>query len=103
MKKVIWLAVLLLPWVTSAQGTMHWTEADRKYLTENITRSRDELIKETAGLSEKQWSFKESPDRWSINEVVEHIAYWEMLLDHEIANSLEAGPQFERVKTARQD
>lgn len=85
-----------------AQATL-WTESDKKYLLENLIRSRDELIKETEGLTEKQWNFKESPDRWSINQVVEHIGYWEMLLQHESSNGFEAGPQPERVKSARPD
>lgn len=80
-----------------------WTESDRRYLLENLIRSRNTLIKETQGLTKAQWEFKESPDRWSINQIVEHIGYWEMLLDHEIANSLEAGKQPERIKEARAD
>lgn len=42
-----------------------WTETDRKYLVENMRRTRDELIKETETLTSAQWSFQESPDRWS--------------------------------------
>ena len=85
-----------------AQTTL-WLEADRKYLLEQMTRSRDEVLKETDGLTKAQWNFKETPDRWSIKQVVEHIAIWEMLLQHEISNSFEAGPQPERVKTAEPD
>ena len=104
MKKIIGLGLVLLLCLTSkAQETKLWTEADRKYLLDNLVRSRDELVKETERLTEKQWRFKESPDRWSINEVVEHIGYWEILLQHEIANSLEAGLQPERHKTVRHD
>ena len=53
-----------------------WTDTDRRYLLDNLARSRDELIKETKGLTDKQWNFKESPDRWSIKEVTEHICIW---------------------------
>lgn len=80
-----------------AQENSYWTEADRKYLIDNLTRSRDELLAETKGLSKEQWSFKESPDRWSINEVVEHIAIWELLLTHRISGQLANGPQPELV------
>lgn len=86
-----------------AQETTAWTEADRKYLVDNLIRSRDELLKATAGLSEKQWNFKESPDRWSINEVVEHINLWELLFQHEMSRSFQAGAQPERIKTAEPD
>jgi hypothetical protein len=80
-----------------------WTESDRAYLLNNLTRSRDELTRETEHLSEKQWKFKESPDRWSINEVVEHLAIYELLFDREIGQSLARGPQPELAKTAKPD
>ncbi|MBY0432953.1 MAG: DinB family protein [Cyclobacteriaceae bacterium] len=102
MKKII--ALLPFVWVaitSSAQTT--WTEADRKYLLDNLTRSRDELISETKGLTKAQWSFKESPDRWSINQIVEHIAIWEMLLSHDISRAYNAGIKPERINSAAPD
>jgi len=104
MKKIIGLSLALLLFLsTKAQEVRQWTESDRKYLLENLIRSRDELLKETKNLTPVQYTFKESSDRWSINQIVEHIGYWEMLLDHEIANSLQAGSQPERMKTAQHD
>ena len=105
MRKLMALALLSLPahLIVLAQETKLWTEADRKYLLDNLTRSRDELIRETKGLSLAQWNFKESPERWSINQIVEHIATWELLLDHEISRGLTAGPQPELSKMARTD
>ncbi|MDZ7649835.1 MAG: hypothetical protein U5K54_23340 [Cytophagales bacterium] len=40
-----------------------WTEADRKYLVDNLIRSKEEIIAETKNLTKAQWNFKESPDR----------------------------------------
>jgi hypothetical protein len=76
MKKKIAFSLLavFLAFQGYTQETKLWTEADRKYLLDNLTRSREELIKETKGLTMEQWNFKESPDRWSINQIVEHIA-----------------------------
>lgn len=65
-----------------------WTEADRKYLLENLIQSKEEILKETKNLTKEQWNFKESPDRWSINQIVEHIAIWETLFMHEISKAL---------------
>ena len=103
--KKIFLAVagVAMICVAHAQNTKLWTEADRKYLQENLIRSRDELIKETTGLSKKQWSFKESPDRWSINEVVEHLALYELIFDVQIVQCLSTKPQPELNKTAKPD
>ena len=105
MKKLMALALVSLPVyvIVLAQETKLWTETDRKYLLDNLTRSREELICETKNLSPRQWNFKESPERWSINQIVEHIATWELLLDHEISRGLTAGPQPELSKMARTD
>ncbi len=78
----------------------NWTETDRQYLLENLIRSKEVLIKETANLSKAQWQFKESPDRWSINEVVEHIGIWEMLLMHEISRAIAVGPLPDKIEGA---
>jgi hypothetical protein len=84
-------------------GLNVWTENDRAYLLSNLARSRDELINETKGLSDAQWNFKESPDRWSIKEVTEHICYYELLFMHEISKALSAGVQADLNITARPD
>jgi|SRR5215203_1023673 len=73
---------------TNSFSQNSWTEADRNYLINNLTRTRDSVIKETANLTEAQWNFKESPERWSIRQVTEHIAIWELLLMHEISRAL---------------
>jgi DinB family protein len=103
MKKITWLALMMLPLLVSAQEVQRWTEDDRKYLLENLIRTRDELLKETEGLSKKQWTFKESPDRWSINEVVEHLAIFELIFDREIGRSLGGKPQPEFNKDVKPD
>jgi len=69
-----------------------WTETDRKYLLDNLIRSKEELIAETKNLTKQQWNFKESPDRWSINQIVEHICLWEVIQMNQISTSLQIGP-----------
>lgn len=65
-----------------------WTGEDRAYLLSHLIQTRDSLIQETNNLTEAQWNFKESPERWSIKEVTEHIAIWELLLMHEVSKAL---------------
>ena len=69
-----------------------WTSEDQQYLLENLIRSKDALVTETTDLTEAQWHFKEALNRWSINQVVEHLAIWELILMHEISVSLRIGP-----------
>ena len=80
-----------------------WKETDRSYLVNKLIQSRDSIIKETENLGKEQWDFKESPDGWSMKEVVEHIAIWELLLMHEVSKALSGGPQPELNKTAKAD
>lgn len=87
----------------SGTTTPHWSEADRQYLIDNLTRTRDLIVEETKNLSPAQWAFKESPERWSINQVVEHLGIWELLFDREISMSLSWGPQPELAKNAKAD
>jgi hypothetical protein len=69
-----------------------WTETDRKDLLDNLIRSKEELLKETEGLTDEQWNFKESPDIWSINQIVEHLALYELIFMNDIAVALQIGP-----------
>ena len=80
-----------------------WTETDRKYLVENMRRTRDELTKETENLTAAQWSFQESPDRWSIAQVVEHLALWEIAWAREIGMGVRNKPQPELAAKATPD
>jgi hypothetical protein len=104
MKKTSLFSLLFLTTVfAQGQETKQWTEIDRQYLIENLTRTRDELIRETKDLSKEQWSFKESPERWSINQIVEHIAIWELLMTHDVSRMLTSGTQPGLMSQAKPD
>lgn len=91
--KTIFLALFcLITYFGYAQSPGAWSEADRKYLLLNMITSRDELIRETKGLSEAQWNFHESPERWSIRQITEHLAFWELILQREISIAIGLGP-----------
>jgi hypothetical protein len=53
---------------------------DRAKLVQYLTGARDQVLAEAAALSDAQWSFKPGPDRWSVGEVVEHLALAESLI-----------------------
>jgi hypothetical protein len=74
-----------------------WTEDDRKYLLENLIRSKEEIIAETKNLTKEQWNFKERPDRWSINQIIEHICFWELIQMNEISVMMGPLPQIHSV------
>jgi hypothetical protein len=101
MKQILITLVFLFGFLAHSNGQVNapqpttaqvWTEADRKYLLDNLIRSKEEIIAETKSLTKEQWNFKESPDRWNINQIVEHIALWEILFMHEISRALAMEP-----------
>lgn len=75
-----------------AKNIPTWSETDRQFLIDNLTRSLHEIREETKNLSREQWNFRESPDRWNINQIVEHIALWELLFMREVSAALSMPP-----------
>ncbi len=102
MLKILLAAPLLLFSILSATcqadtARKSWTEADRRYLLDNLGRNRQLLIEETAGLTPAQWTFHESPGRWSIAEIIEHLSYWELIYTREVDVSLRQKPHPEWI------
>lgn len=50
------------------------TQAEKDKALQYLQATKAKLIEATKGLSEAQWNFKTSPDRWSVAQVMEHIA-----------------------------
>lgn len=83
--RLLLLAVAVLQAAAFARAdTLSKEERDRaiSYLQE----TRDEFIKDINSLSDAQWAFKPSPERWSIAECAEHIAVaedtvWQVVQD----------------------
>ena len=93
MKRILIILIgLCIALSSTSQTPMVWSQNDRQYLLENLIRSKDQLIKETQNLTKEQWNFKESPDRWSISQVVEHISFFEMMWQRETVTALASEP-----------
>lgn len=82
------LAMLALSTVAAAADL---TEEEKKDGLAQLERTRVGVVEATKGLSDVQWKFKPGPDRWSVAEVLEHIALTEdMLLGHISKNVMQA-------------
>ena len=99
--KLILICLIASP--AFSQEQKEWSDADRRFLLSNLVSTRDAVAKETANLSAAQWNFKESPDRWNIKQVIEHIAIWELLFQREISQALASGAQPALAQQARAD
>jgi hypothetical protein len=56
------------------------TQADRDRALQYLEQTKKGVVDATAGLSEAQWNFKPGPDRWSVAEVMEHLAVAEDMI-----------------------
>ena len=50
------------------------TDAERKYASKLLQKTKDELLKKVSGLTADQLNFKADANAWSVAECVEHIA-----------------------------
>ena len=64
---------LLLVIATGTSG-QELTQAEKVRALQYLESTKANLLEATKGLSETQWNFKPAPDRWSIAQVMEHIA-----------------------------
>src|SRR3984957_13963566 len=58
---------------TAQPTTNTLTPEEREAALKLFQTTHDNFIKSISGLSQRQWTFKPAPDRWSVAEVAEHI------------------------------
>jgi hypothetical protein len=75
---------------SEAQRTL--TPEERAAALKSLQATHDAFLQSIAGLSEKQWTFKSAPDRWSIAEVSEHITVAEGMLLELVQEKIMSGP-----------
>lgn len=101
--KSIFIIVFLLGNSVFAQTTKLWTEENRKYLLNNLERTKAEIIAEASNLTLQQWAFKEAPNKWSIGQVLEHLGLYERIFEQEAGIMLSSEPEPELNATAKPD
>jgi DinB superfamily len=69
----MWIAVLLLAGAAVAPA-QEVTQAEKDRALQYLETTKKDVLEATKGLSEAQWNFKPAPDRWSVAQVMEHIA-----------------------------
>ena len=72
--KTIFALLLLLVTGIAAARAQELTQAERDQALQYLESTRANILEATRGLSEAQWNFRPAPDRWSVAQVMEHIA-----------------------------
>jgi uncharacterized damage-inducible protein DinB len=100
---LILLAVICLGIASLAQtAPQTLSAAERESALKELQRTHSKFLQSIAGLSQKQWTFKPGPDRWSVAEVAEHIAVSESTIlgfvEKQLMTSPAAPEKREQVK-----
>lgn len=85
--------ILLVTSTCYSQTKSIWTEADRKFLIDNLERTKLEIINQTKNLTAEQWAFKEDSTKWTIGQVVEHLGLYERIFAQEADIMLSSTPE----------
>ena len=67
------IALLLMAGATAASA-QEVTQAEKDRALQYLETTKRNVLEATKGLSEAQWNFKPAQDRWSVAQVMEHIA-----------------------------
>ena len=71
--------VLALAGAASAKA-QDVSRADKERALQYLESTKNGVLDATRGLSAAQWNFKSAPDRWSLAELIEHLAAAEDML-----------------------
>jgi hypothetical protein len=82
MKRLRGGAVILLVALAGAASAkaQDVSQADKDRALQYLESTKKGVLDATKGLSEAQWNFKPAPDRWSVAQVMEHLAAAEDML-----------------------
>src|SRR5438270_12149556 len=79
------------------------TKEDREHLLVHFEMTTQMVAEQVRGLSPTQLEYKASPDRWSIRQVVSHLAVAEPDYWRDIQKALMAAPDMKQTKSAATD
>jgi hypothetical protein len=78
------------------------TPAERAHAVQYLTETRNGVTAAVQGLSDAQWNFKPAPDKWSIAEILEHLALTEDLISKQVLVQIANAPAPSPDRNAKQ-
>ncbi len=77
---------------TQAAQEQDLTSAEKDRAVQYLESTKKSILEATKGLSEAQWNFKSAPERWSIAQIMEHIATAEDFIRGNITDNVMKAP-----------
>jgi len=94
MKK--YLSFLPLLFLFSFVITGNLTKKEKKFVVSYLDDTKNDLEKTVSGLSEVQFNYKASPEKWSVKECLQHIALAEVNLRAMLDAAVKQAPNPEK-------
>jgi hypothetical protein len=69
---------------------------ERQFAIDQLTASEARILQLVDNLTPAQWHFRETPDRWSIAEILEHLIVFENFIRATVAQVLQGPPEPEK-------
>ena len=101
--KTIRVLPLLVVMMTLRLFAAPMSDADREHLLVHFQMTTQMVEEQVIGLSPAQLEYKASPDRWSIREVVSHLAVAEPDYWREVQKAVKAAPDMNKKKSSATD
>ena len=101
--KTIKIVPLLVVMIAARAFAAPMSDTDRRHLLVHFEMTTQMVAEQVRGLSPAQLEYKASPDRWSIREVVSHLAVAEPDYWREIQAALKKAPDMSGKKSVATD
>lgn len=95
------LVALFLMTGAAAASAQDVTPAEKDRALQYLESTKKNVLEATKGLSEAQWNFKPAPDRWSVAQVMEHIAAAEDFIREMTKEKVMIGPAGDAGRDAK--
>ncbi len=92
---------LFLAATTLAAPAQEVTQAEKDRALQYLETTKKNVLEATKGLSAAQWNFKPGPDRWSVAQVMEHIAAAEDFIRGLVKETVMVAPAGEPGRDAK--
>jgi DinB superfamily len=95
------LIALFLMAGAAAASAQEVTQAEKDKALQYLETTKKNVLEATKGLSEEQWNFKPAADRWSVAQVMEHIAASEDFIREMLKEKVMVAPAGEPTRDVK--
>jgi DinB superfamily len=95
------LIALFLMAGAAAASAQEVTQAEKDKALQYLETTKKNVLEATKGLSEEQWNFKPTADRWSVAQVMEHIAASEDFIREMVKEKVMVAPAGEPTRDVK--